>query len=132
MNTTRAVLAVVAIGCISTLASVGCNKKEDEAPAPSASAPAAPPPPVTPPPVAPTEAPKVVVLTKPLPKGDGGVPKGDAGIVVLRLADGGKVAFPTIPVIPVSAIPGVASAIVGGVIGAIPPNLLPPAALRDK
>ncbi len=132
MKTTRAVLAVVAISSLSTLASVGCNKKEDEAPAPSALAPAAPPPPASPPPVAATEAPKVVVLSKPLPKGDGGVPRADAGIVVLQLADGGKVAFPTIPVIPVSAIPGIASAVLGGVIGAIPPNLLPPAALRDK
>jgi hypothetical protein len=126
MNTSRLVLTSVAIAIIPALVFMGCNKKEDEVPAPSAVAPAPPPPPATPPPAAATEAPKVVVLAKPLARGDGGVAKGEAGAVVVQLLDGGKVAFPTIPVIPISAIPGVASAIVGGVIGAIPSNLIPP------
>lgn len=126
MNTSRLVLAAVTIAVIPALVSLGCNKKEDEVPAPSASVAAPPPPAETPAAAAATEAPKVVVLTKPLAKGDAGAAKGDAAVAVLQLVDGGKVAFPTIPVIPVSAIPGVASAIVGGVIGAIPSNLIPP------
>jgi hypothetical protein len=132
MNTSRLVLAVVTIVLIPAVVSVGCNKKEDEALAPSASAPP-PPPPEAPPPATATEAPKPVVVAKPGVKTDGGVAKADAAVVILTTSDGGKVAIPTIPVIPVSAIPGAASALAGAIISAIPTNLIPPpAAPRDK
>lgn len=130
MNTSRLVLTAVTIAVIPAFVSMGCNKKEDEAPAPSATTPAPPPPPATPPPASATEAPKpVAAVARPVAKGDGGVAKGDAAVVLLSLPDAGKIAFPTtiptMPTIAASALPGIASGIVGGVIGAIPTNLIP-------
>jgi hypothetical protein len=115
----------------------GCNRKEDLAPAPSATQPVAvaPPPVAAPPPAAPAPQP---VAVKAAPRGDAGARDGavsrltlpDAAGLVLALPDAGIFALPAVPPVPIihpSALPGIASSIVGGIIGALPPGVIPPA-----
>jgi hypothetical protein len=128
---TRTLAAVaVVIAVVPALVSIGCNKKEDLAPAPSATQAAAPPPAATPPPAptpAPAPAPVAVKTSR-----DAGA-KGAA--VVLAIPDAAPVAIPSLPQIPTiqpSALPAIASGIVGGIVGALPSGLIPPPVAPDK
>src|SRR5262249_14708376 len=95
---TRTLAAVaVATVVVPALVSFGCNKKEDIAPAPSATQ--APPPP--PPPAAPTAAPPPAAAPAPqhvgvkVTIGDAGGK--DAARVTLAIPDAGAIAIPTLP-----------------------------------
>jgi hypothetical protein len=118
---------VIAVG--PALVSFGCNKKEDIAPAPSATqvAPPPPPPPPAAPPPAPAPAPAAPVQRAAVKAGDAGAR--DGAVFAVPLIDAGAVALPGLPQIPQihpSALPGIASGIVGGIMGALPSGLIPP------
>jgi hypothetical protein len=129
-----AVLAVV-LAVVPVLVSMGCNKKEDLAPAPSATQAPAPPPPAAPAAVPSTPAAvattQVHAQAKPVPHTDAGLHDGSA--VVLNLPDAGAIAMPTgipttlppIPTLHPSAVAGIASAL-RGIATVIPTNLIPP------
>jgi hypothetical protein len=142
MKTAPLVVAVVTASVFPlALASFGCDKKEDVAPAPSATAAVAAPPPTTAapsiaPPVAPPEA-NIPVIKTTGPRGDAGAgataaSKSDAGPAVARAdaapppAVGLPPGLPTIALPPPSALPGLASSVVGGIIQALPPPIIPP------
>jgi hypothetical protein len=135
MKTRKLAAAVLAFAVVPVLVSIGCNKKEDLAPAPSATQAAAPPPPTptpTPPPtptVAPAAPQRVVVKA-----GDAGAKEG--GTIVVALPDAAVIAIPglptTIPTVHPSALPAIASGIVGGIIGALPSGLIPPPPAASK
>ncbi|HEX9295905.1 MAG TPA: hypothetical protein VF881_08715 [Polyangiaceae bacterium] len=128
MNTPNVGLAAITLAVLPALVSLGCNKKEDE-PLPVASVvpvvPAPPPPPAAPPPaVAPTAAPVAGPQVKT-------VAKGDSGARVAVAADGGAlpplaVGLPPVPTLHPSALPALASSIVGGIVQAIPSGMMPP------
>jgi hypothetical protein len=130
MRTPKLVVTAVVLAVVPPLASLGCNKKEDVVPAPSATVapPTAPPPVVTPPPVVQPVTVAPVVAPKALPKIDAGV-RPEAGIPSLKFDAGAlpplPTALPTLPNIPASALPGIASGIVGGIIGALPSGVIP-------
>jgi hypothetical protein len=128
MQTSKLAAVAVAMTVVPALVCLGCNKKEDLAPAPSATQAAAPPPPPSPPPPSATPAataPRAPV--KAAVRSDAGVR--DGAVVVVALPDAAIVALPGLPQIPTihpSALPALASSIVGGIIGAIPSGLIPP------
>jgi hypothetical protein len=136
MKTRKLAAVAVAIAVVPALVSFGCNKKEDLAPAPSATAvPPAPPPP---PAATPTQAP---AAQAPAPQHVGAkVAVADAGAkdgatVVVGKVDAAQVAIPSLPQvpnIPVSALPGVASATIGSIINALPSGLIPPPPVPSK
>ncbi|HKQ69355.1 MAG TPA: hypothetical protein VJT73_08450 [Polyangiaceae bacterium] len=133
MKTQRLVLATVVVAVVPALLSFGCNKKEDEPPAPSATPAAAPaPPPVTATAPAPPAAAQPATPAKIAQRSDAGVKDAATKAAALTIDAAG---FPTIPAIPAippiatiapSQLPGVASAVVGAVVGALPPGLVPP------
>jgi hypothetical protein len=137
---TRTLAAVAAaIVVVPALVSFGCNKKEDLAPAPSATqAPAPPPPPaaapVQPTAAAPAAAPQHVVAK--VAVGDAGAK--DGATVVVALPDAAAIAIPGLPLVPnlptihPSALPAIASGVVGGIIGALPSGLIPPPPAPSK
>jgi len=140
MKTAPLVVAVVAASVFPVaLSSLGCNKKEDAAPAPSATAAVVAPPPTTAapsiaPPVAPASA-NIPLIKTTGPRADGGATaaaKGDAGPAVARAdaaappAVGLPPGMPTIALPPASALPGLASSVVGGIIQNLPPPIIPP------
>jgi hypothetical protein len=135
-----AALAIcVAGGFAGFIASVDCNRKEEDAPAPlpTATQTAAPavtaaatpvaapvvPPPVQPNPVTPAASSRPHVAVR-----------ADAGAVALGRADAAAwpppmaTAFPlpVLPAIQPSALPGIASGVIGGMVGALPSGLVPP------
>ncbi len=136
METRTLAAIVLTLAVVPALASFGCNRKEDLAPAPSATQPPVAPPPVAaPPPAAPIVTPQPIA-GKAAPRGDAGVH--DAAALALKLPDGAPVSFalpdgavvvipalPPIPTLHPSALPAIASGIVGGIIGALPPGLVP-------
>jgi hypothetical protein len=136
MKTAPLVVTIVAAVVLpALLSSLGCNKKEDPVPMPGATTAVAVPtqataaPTVTAP-IAPPTNTVPLLRTTPLIHGDAGV-RSDAAVVVAR-ADAASAAtiglppgLPTIALPPASAIPGIASSIVGGIMGALPPPILP-------
>jgi hypothetical protein len=132
MQTRTLAAAAVMIAVVPALVSIGCNKKEDLAPAPSATQAAAPPPAATPPP-APTPAPAPAPVALKAVHGDAGAK--DGAKVVVALPDAAPVAIPSLPQIPTiqpSALPAIASGIVGGIVGALPSGLIPPPPVPSK
>jgi hypothetical protein len=135
MQTRTLAAAAVSLAVVPALVSIGCNKKEDLAPAPSATQAAAPPPAATPPPAptpAPAPAPAPAAL-KVAVRGDAGAK--DGATVVVALPDAAPVAIPSLPQIPTihpSALPAIASGIVGGIVGALPSGLIPPPPAPSK
>ena len=140
MKTAPLVVAVVTAATLPVMmSSFGCNKKEDAAPAPSATAAAVAPPPTT---AAPAATPLVPVQPSaaiPLIKTAG--PRTDAGAAAASKGDAAVVAkvdaaaaptvalppgIPTIAMPPASALPGLASSVVGGIIQNLPPPIVPP------
>ena len=136
MKTAPLVVAVVTTAFLPVvLSSFGCNKQEDTPPAPSATAAVvAPPPTAAPPatPLVPVQPSAAIPLIKTGPRTDGGAAaKGDAGITVARAdaaappAVGLPPGMPTIALPHPSALPGLASSIVGGIIQNLPPPIIP-------
>ncbi len=129
METRKLAAVAVALVVIPLLAFFGCNKKEDLAPAPSAtqvpvSPPPTPPATAAPPPAAPITAPQRAAMK---------VTTLEAGVrdaaVVLAVPDAARVAIPALPQLPgiaPSSLPSIASNIVGGIVGALPSGLIPP------
>ena len=140
MKTAPLVVAVVAASILPVaLSSFGCNKKEDAAPAPSATAAVVAPPPTTaapvvPPPVLPPSANIPLIKTTGSRSDAGAVAaKADAGPAVASAdaaappAVGLPPGLPTIALPPPSALPGLASSVVGGIIQNLPPPpIIPP------
>jgi hypothetical protein len=141
MKTASLIVAVVTASALPiALSSFGCNKKEDAAPAPSATPAVVAPPATTTgpaaitPPVPPPSA-NIPLIKTGAPRADGGAAavKSDAGPVVAR-ADvapppplGLPPGLPTIALPPASALPGLASSVVGGIIQNLPsPPIIPP------
>src|SRR5882672_5911191 len=127
MQTSKLAVVAVAMAVVPALVFLGCNKKEDLAPAPSATQAAAPPPPPSPPP--PTAAPAPSPQHAPVKvaaRGDAGAR--DGAVVAVALPEAAVLALPAIPQIPTfhpSALPALASSIVGGIVAAIPSGLIP-------
>ena len=127
-------LAAVAIAVVPAVVSLGCNKKEDLAPAPSATQPAAPPPP------APTPTPTLAPTPAPAQPRAATKTQGDAGgrdgtVVAAPGPDAARIAIPglpQIPNIPASSLSAIASGIVGGIVGALPSGLIPPQPAPSK
>jgi hypothetical protein len=129
MERPKLAAVAVALVVVPVLAFFGCNKKEDLAPAPSATqapVPAPPPPAVTPPPppAAPVTTPQHAAMK---------VTTLEAGTrdaaVVMAVPDAARVAIPALPQLPSiapSSLPSIASGIVGGIVGALPSGLIPP------
>src|SRR4051812_40857300 len=131
MKTAPLVVAVVAAAMLpAMLSSFGCNKKEDAPPAPSATAVAGQPPaaaaaPSATPPL-PTQ-PNIPLMKTVGPRSDAGAAaKGDAAVTVAK-ADvvtppvvALPTGFPTIALPHPSALPGLASSVVGGIIQNLP------------
>jgi hypothetical protein len=137
MKTAPLVVAVVTVTILPVvLSSFGCNKKEDAAPVPSATALVAAPPPSTAAPSAtpllPTQ-PTIPLMKTVGPRTDAGAgAKSDAAVAVAR-ADAAAVptvglppGLPTVALPHPSALPGLASSIVGGIIQHLPPPIIPP------
>jgi hypothetical protein len=142
MKTAPLVVAVVTAATLPlVLSSFGCNKKEDAPPAPSATAAVAAPPPTTAAPSATQLLPVQPSAAIPLlktggPRPDGGAAtagaKGDAAITVAKFDAavpppvGFPPGMPTIALPHPSALPGLASSVVGGIIQHLPPPIIPP------
>jgi hypothetical protein len=133
MKTRKLAAVAVAIAVVPALVSFGCNKKEDLAPAPSATQVATQPPPTPPPAATPTVAPAATpqrVVAK--PAGDAGARDGSVvaaariDAAVLPVPPGFPQNLPQIPTIQPSALPAIASGIVGGIVSALPSGLIPP------
>jgi hypothetical protein len=138
MKTAPLVVAVVTAATLpALLSSFGCNKKEDAPPTPSATAVAVATPPTTAAPTAtpllPTQ-PNIPLMKTVGPRSDAGaaIAKGDAAVAVAK-ADaaappvvGLPPGFPTIALPHPSALPGLASSVVGGIIQNLPPPIIPP------
>jgi hypothetical protein len=132
METSKLAVVAVAMAVVPELLFLGCNKKEDLAPAPSATQAAAPPPPSPPPPSATApvatapRAPQKIAI-----RGDAGARDGSVAVLTVALPDAAVVALPGLPQIPPmptfhpSALPGIASGIVGGIVAATS-GLIPP------
>jgi len=122
-------VAPLVVAVVPALVFLGCNKKEDIAPAPSATqaAPPPPPPPPAAPPPAPAPAPAAPTRAAVKMTGDAGAR--DGAVFAVPLIEAGAVALPGLPQIPQihpSALPAIASGIVGGIVGALPSGLIPP------
>jgi len=138
MKTAPLVVAVVTVAVLpAVLCSFGCNKKEDTPPAPSATAAVVAPPATAAPsatPLLPTQ-PTIPLLKTIGPRTDAGVTAGaksDAAVVVARVdaapppvVVGLPPGIPTIALPPPSALPGLASSVVGGIIQHLPPPIIP-------
>jgi len=138
MKTAPLVVAVITAALAPVLSSFGCNKKEDAPPAPSATAIAVAPPPTAAAPSAtpllPTQ-PTIPLLKTVGPRTDAGgdaAAKSDGAITVAR-ADAAvppivtlPPGMPTIALPPPSALPGLASSVVGGIIQHFPTPIIPP------
>ncbi len=138
MKRRKLVAVAVALAVVPALVSFGCNKKEDLAPAPSATQAPPPPPAATPTqaPAAQAPAPQQHAAVK-VAVTDAGAK--DGATAVVGKVDAAQVAIPTLPQvptqvpnIPVSALPGIASAAIGGIIGALPSGLIPPPPAPSK
>jgi hypothetical protein len=143
MKTAPLVVAVITAATLPALLfSPGCNKKEDAPPAPSATAAVVAPPPTTAAPAAtpimPVQPSSTIPFIKTVgPRSDAGSAatasaKGDAGVTVAK-ADaaappvvGLPPGIPTIALPHPSALPGLASSVVGGIIQHLPPPIIPP------
>jgi hypothetical protein len=125
---TRKLAAVAAVtALVPALVSFGCNRKEDLAPAPSATQAPPPPPPAATPVPSPTPAPAPAPQRVGVKVGDAGAK--DGATVVFAIPDAAGVAVPTLPQvpnIPASSLPAIASGIIGGIVGALPSGLIPP------
>lgn len=139
MKTAPLVVAVVTVATLPlVLSSFGCNKKEDAPPAPSATPVVVAPPPTTAAtPLLPVQPSAAIPLLKTVgPRSDGGAAaagaKGDAGITVAKIDAavppplGFPPGMPTIALPHPSALPGLASSVVGGIIQHFPPPIIPP------
>lgn len=141
MKTAPLVVAVVTAAIMPVmLSSFGCNKKEDTPAAPSATAAAVAPPPTTAAPTAtailPVQPSSMIPFIKTVgPRTDAGAATakvGDAGMTVAK-ADvvappvvGLPPGIPTVALPHPSALPGLASSVVGGIIQNLPPPIIPP------
>jgi hypothetical protein len=138
MKTAPLVVAVVTTAFLPVvLSSFGCNKKEDAPPAPSATAAVVATPPTAAPlatplvPVQPSAAIPLIKTTGPRSDGGAAAGKGDAGITVARAdvaappAVGFPPGMPTIALPHPSALPGLASSVVGGIIQNLPTPIIP-------
>jgi hypothetical protein len=133
MKTSKLAAVAVVLALAPAVVSFGCNKKEDLAPAPSATPVATLPPPTAapaPPPAAPAAPPVPQKVAAKLPA-DAGTGTRDSAVVLVAFPDAAVVqlppGLPQIPTIHPSALPAIASGIVGGIIGALPSGLIPPA-----
>ena len=140
MKTAPLVVAVITIATLPVILwSFGCNKKEDAPPpAPSATVAVVAPPPTN---GAPLGTPLLPTQPNiPLMKTVG--PRSDAGAAAAAKTDGAPAVarvdaavppvvalppgFPTIAIPPPSALPGLASSVVGGILQTFPPIIPPP------
>jgi hypothetical protein len=144
MKTAPLVVAVVTIAVLpAVLSSFGCNKKEDAPPPmPSATAAVVATPPATtpaaaiPPPLAPSQQIPLIKTTTGPARADGGAitaAKADAGATTASTDAAAAIptvvlppGLPTIALPPASALPGLASSVVGGIIQNLPPPIIPP------